>query len=437
MTIVPATAAPNIGPMTLSRRERQLLMVLVVVLTLYLLIETAALLSEAFLRIADVVIIFIAAWAFAYLLTPLVGAVERRTALNRAGAVAVVYLLIAVVLGAILAIAVPALAIQLNTLQERGPELAQNTAAFARGLQDQLDRIGVPLNVAALVGTLPVRLGDLAGNIAGDALGFVSATAAIIFNTTLVLIIAFIMLLDGESLWKKFTGVLSEELHSEAELFRQSADRSFGGFIRGSLLLGVFYGIATLLYLVPLGVPFAGVLALVAGLAVVIPFFGPIIALVPVVVITLLGAPDQLIWVLILTLALQQITLNLLGPRILGSAVGIHPIFVFLALLLGSRIAGFWGVLLAMPLAGIIATFARYAYEVSVGRRVRTEAATLIEDQEAAAAAAAEEARREAAEAEAAAHDAEREAGDADAAAGRADQAAGELRKARAAEGAE
>lgn len=398
--------------MKLSARERQILSVLGVLLIIYVGIETFARLSEAFLRIADVVIIFVGAWAFAYLLTPLVDRIDQRTPLNRAGAVFVVYAAIAVVFGGILVVAIPALAAQLNAIQTRGPELAQNTAEAAKGIQEQLDRAGVPVNIGNLVGVLPQRLGDAAGSIAGDALGFVSATAAILFNTTLVLIIAFIMLMDGEALWRRFTSALSEELRSEAELFRQSADKSFGGFIRGSLLLGLFYGIATLLYLVPLGVPFAGVLAVVAGLAVIIPFFGPIIAMVPIIAITILGAPDQLLWVLGLTIVLQQITLNVLGPRIIGTAVGIHPIFVFVALLLGSRIAGFWGVLLAMPIAGIIATFVRYAYELAKGRRARTDAATLFEDREAAAAEAAEEAKREVAEADVAVAKAERAAND-------------------------
>ncbi len=394
--------------MKLSVRERQILTVLGILLIVYLAIETFARLSDAFIRIADVVIIFLAAWALAYLLNPLVNAIDRRSPLNRAGAVFLVYAAIGIVLVGIFLLAVPGLASQLSAIQERGPELAQNTADAAKGLQEQLDRAGVPLNIGNLVGTLPARLGDTAGSVAADALAFVSAVGAIIFNTTLVLIIAFLMLMDGESLWKRFTGALSEELRSEAELLHQSADKSFGGFVRGSLLLGLFYGVATAVYLVALGVPFAGVLALIAGLAVIIPFFGPIIAMIPIIAITLLGAPDKLLWVLVLTLILQQVTLNVLGPRIIGTAVGIHPIFVFLALLLGSRIAGFWGVLLAMPIAGIIATFVRYGYELAIGRRDRTEAATFIEDQEQAAADAAAGAKHEAAEADEAAEKAER-----------------------------
>jgi len=103
--------------------------------------------------------------------------------------------------------------------------------------------------------------------------------------------------------------------------------------------------------------------------------------------------------VLVLTLVLQQIVLNIIGPRLMSNAIGIHPIFVFLALLLGSRIAGFWGVFLAVPVAGVINTFVRYAYELAKGRRVRTQAASLMDERRAAAAAAAADARDAEAEA--------------------------------------
>ncbi|CAN5212426.1 AI-2E family transporter [soil metagenome] len=413
-------AAPYHAGVTLNKRERQLLIVLTILLIAFFGIEIYSRLYEGFVRIADVVLIFIAAWAFAYLLSPLVSAINTRTRLNRAGAVIVVYAAIALALGGVVAVGLPGLVGQLRGIQERGPELAQNASAAASGIQETLDRAGVPVDLTQILSSLPQRLGSAAGSIAADALGFASATAAILFNTTLVLIIAFIMLLDGARLWHRFTAILSEELRSEADLFRQAADKSFGGFVRGSLLLGLFYGVVSLLYLAPLGVPFAGVLAIIAGLAVIIPFFGPIIAFVPVFAITLVGAPDRLLWVVVVTAVLQQVTLNVLAPRVLGTAVGIHPLFVFLALLLGSRIAGFWGVLLAMPIAGILTTFVRYAYEVGLGRRARTQAALLIGDREAAAAAILEEARREAGEIE-------------DAAAEDEERAARELRKARAA----
>ena len=385
--------------MNLSSRERQLLTALVILLIVVAAFQIIATLWLAVLQVADVVLIFIAAWALSYLLSPLVNRIDERTPLNRALSVVLVYLGIAIVLAGVFALVVPGLVGQLNDLVTRAPEYGERAAREAAGLQVQLERAGVPVKVTELYGAVPSRLSEAAGAIAHDALGVVSATAAVLFDATLVLIIAFIMLIDGDAIWQRFTRALTPELRSEAELLRQSADRSFGGFIRGSLLLGLIYGVATLALLVAFGVPFAGILATLSGLAMIIPFFGPIIAEVPVLLVTLLGAPDQFLWVLVLTIVLQQIVLNIIGPRLMSNAIGIHPIFVFLALLLGSRIAGFWGVFLAVPVAGVINTFVRYAYELARGRRVRTQAASLIDERRAAAAAGARDAEADAREA--------------------------------------
>src|SRR5256885_5805939 len=386
-------------PVNLSTRERQLITTLVVLLIILASFQLLADLTEILSRVADVAILFVAAWAVSCLLSQLVNQTDPRTPLNRPLSVVVVYIGIAFLLAGTLALVVPGLVSQLNDLIVRAPEYGDRAAREVVALQQRLEGSGVPVNVTDLYGQVPAKLSQIAGTVAADALGFVSATASVLFNFTLVLIIAFIMLIDGDRLWRRFIGALTPELRSEAELLRQSADRSFGGFIRGSLILGLIYGVATLAILVALGVPFAGVLAVLSGLTMVIPFFGPIIAEIPVLAVALLGAPDVFVWVLVLTLALQQIVLNVIGPRIMSNAIGIHPIFVFLALLLGSRIAGFWGVFLAMPVAGVINTFVRYAFQVAQGRRARTEASTLMEESDAAAAAAAADLRDAEAEA--------------------------------------
>jgi predicted PurR-regulated permease PerM len=374
------------GAVRLSAREHQLLQVLVVLAILYLAIQVFAFGWVAVAQIADVILIFVAAWALAYLLSPLVNRIDTRTPLNRTLSVVVVYIAIALVLALIGLLVVPPLVAQLNDLVTRGPEYGERASQLAASLQTTLERLGIRVDLTAFYGTLPQRFGDLAAAYAKDILGVVSATAAIFFNVSLVLIIAFLMLNDGDTMWHRFTRALSPELASEAELLRQSADLSFGGFIRGSLILGVIYAIATLTILVPLGVPYAGVLALVSGLTMIIPFFGPIIAMIPVLAVTFLGAADRLLLVFILVLAVQQVLLNVVSPRIMSRSIGIHPIFIFLALLLGAKLAGFWGVFLAVPVAGILNIFLRYSYELAAGRRTRVQAATLIEDREARAA---------------------------------------------------
>src|SRR5216683_6779812 len=295
------------SPVNLSTRERQLITTLVVLLIVLATFQILADLTDVLSRVADVVIIFVAAWAVSYLLSPLVSRIDQRTILNRALSVVVVYIGIAFLLAGTLALAVPGLVSQLNDLIVRAPEYGDRAAREVVALQQRLEGAGVPVNVTDLYGQVPAKLSQIAGSVAADALGFVSATANVLFNFTLVLIIAFIMLIDGDQLWRRFIAALSPELRSEAELLRQSADRSFGGFIRGSLILGLIYGVATLAILVPLGVPFAGVLAVLSGLFVMIPFFGPILALVPVLVIAFLGAPSSLVPVAILSMILQQV----------------------------------------------------------------------------------------------------------------------------------
>ena len=365
--------------MTLGLRERRLLQALVIMMIAWLTLQIVAEVWRALAAIADVLLVFIVAWALAFLLSPLVGRIDRGTRLSRPGAVGVVYVAIAVILAGLLATALPGLASQLRAIAQRGPEYGERAARLTSDVQDALRANGLPVNLDGLAGSIPTRLGEVAAASASDALGFVSATAGLLFDLVLVLIIAFIMLIDGERLWARFTKALSEEFRSEAELFRFSADRAFGGFVRGSLIVGLVYGLITFATLVPLGVPFAGLLSALAGLAVIIPFFGPVIALVPVFVITLLTVPDSLLVVLLITLAVQQVMFNVVSPRILSRSVGVHPLLVFAALLIGARVAGFWGVFLALPVTGIGAIFLRYGYEVARGRRTRSEAANLME----------------------------------------------------------
>jgi predicted PurR-regulated permease PerM len=364
----------------LSARERQLLDVLLVLAIVFLALQVLEFFWAALGQVADVLIVFGLAWAFSYILSPLVDVIDRRTRLNRFGAVLVVYAALFVVLAGAATFAIPPIADQLSALAARAPELGGAADRAAKDFQGNLDRLGIPVNVVPLYEALPGRLALVAGAVAADALGFVSATATVLFDLFLVLIIAFLMLMDGDALWNRFTGLLSEELRAEFELLRMSTDRAFGGFIRGSLLLGLIYGVATLLILVAFGVPFSGVLAVVSGLFVMIPFFGPILAMVPVLGITFLGAPGAFLPVALLSIILQQIMLNVVGPRIMSKSIGIHPLFVFFALLIGSKVAGFWGVLLGVPVAGVINTFIRYTIEVNSGRKQRKHATSLMED---------------------------------------------------------
>lgn len=365
--------------MHLNETDRQLLRVVAVLLAAFLAIEVFMLVWQAVGAVADVLLVFLAAWAVSYLLAPLVRRIDERTPLDRTLSVVVVYIFIALTLAIVGALVVPPLSQQLSDLIARAPEYGDRAGQAVIGMQTTLENAGIKVDLADLYGTLPQRIGAILGSYAADILGVLSATAGVLFNLTLVLIIAFLMLIDGDALWRRFLARLPSGRRREAEMFRDAADRSFGGFIRGSLILGTIYGIATYVILVVFGVPFAGVLSVVSALTMIIPFFGPIIAMVPVLSVAAVGAGDRLLWVFIAMLLLQQVILNVIGPRIMSRSIGIHPLFVFFALLLGARVAGFWGVVLAMPIAGILNVFARYAWDITIGRPEADPAEPLVE----------------------------------------------------------
>ncbi|HLQ04379.1 MAG TPA: AI-2E family transporter [Verrucomicrobiae bacterium] len=350
--------------MRLGERDRQLLRIVGVLLAIYLGMAVFAQVWQAVGAVADVLLIFVAAWAISYLLAPIVNRIDERTPLDRTFSVVLVYVGLFVVVIAVLSLVIAPLTQQLSDFTTRAPEYGALAAQAVLNAQAALQNIGIRVDLEQLYGTLPQRVGAIASSYAADILGVVSATAGAFFNLTLVLIIAFIMLIDGDAMWRRFVLRLPPERRREAELLRESTDRSFGGFLRGSLLLGTIYGFATLAYLVLFGVPFAGVLAIVSGLTVIIPFFGPIIAMIPVLGVTAVAAGDRLLWVFIATILLQQVALNVISPRIMSKSIGIHPIFVFFSLLLGAKVAGFWGVVLAMPVAGILNTLLQYGYEI-------------------------------------------------------------------------
>ncbi len=354
--------------MRLTSRDRQLLRIVGVLLAIFLFMQVFAQIWQAVGAVADVLLIFVGAWAIAYLLAPLVQRIDRATPLDRTLSVAVVYVALAVVLVVGLAIVVAPLSAQLSDFAARAPEYGTRAGDAVQGAQKTLNDVGLKVDLSDLVGQLPARIGALGAAYAADILGVISATAGAFFNLTLVLIIAFLMLIDGDALWRRFLLRLPPGRRHEAELLRESADRSFGGFIRGSLVLGAIYGVATLVYLVIFGIPFAGVLSVVSGLTVIIPFFGPIIAMIPVIGVTAVAAGDRFLCVLIATLVLQQVALNVISPRIMSKSIGIHPIFVFFSLLLGAKVAGFWGVVLAMPVAGILNAVLGYAYDAVMAK---------------------------------------------------------------------
>jgi predicted PurR-regulated permease PerM len=139
-------------------------------------------------------------------------------------------------------------------------------------------------------------------------------------------------------------------------------DDVLSAYIRGQLLLCLFVGGLATLSLFIIGVPFALVLGLIAGLLEALPYIGPILGAIPALVVALLSDPGTAIWTAIAFFSIQQIENLILVPRIAGESVKLHPAVVMVVLVVGNELAGFWGMLVAVPTTAVIRDVFKYLY---------------------------------------------------------------------------
>ena len=138
--------------------------------------------------------------------------------------------------------------------------------------------------------------------------------------------------------------------------------RVLGGYLRGQLVLALIIGVLAGVGCALLGLPYAVVIGVLAGLFELVPMFGPILSVIPAALVALFMPFPTIIWVLLFFLVIQQVENNVLAPRISGHALGLHPLGAMFALLAGFQLAGLLEALFAVPLAGVLWVLLGAAY---------------------------------------------------------------------------
>jgi predicted PurR-regulated permease PerM len=143
----------------------------------------------------------------------------------------------------------------------------------------------------------------------------------------------------------------------EALMFRKSVGGAFAGFIRSQIVLGALYGVWALLVSLLFGLQFAIATAVLSGLIMAIPIYGPYVSWLPPVLVAVILQPEIAVLVAVVMLIGWFIDENVLAPLIRAGALELHPIVVTLAFLLGAELAGAIGALVAIPLAAVVQAF--------------------------------------------------------------------------------
>lgn len=329
----------------------------------------------------------------AYLVLPSVNWLSRHMpvqlrdrGLARPLSILLVYLAGIAVLAGVIAFLVPIVSEQVRDLWAARADLIESASGLIQDLMARY-RSDVPDQVRQAI---EENLSQIAGRIAGLAqdgltqtISAVTSTISFVLGFIVVPFWLFYILNDQTKVAVGFMNLIPARFEADVRNLLRISDDIFSAYIRGQLLLCLFIGVMATVGLMIVGVPYALVLGLVAGVFELIPFIGPLLGAVPGVIVAALVSWPMAGWAVLVFFIIQQVENLFLVPRISGHSVRLHPAMVMVVLVVGNEAAGLWGMLLAVPVTALIRDVFKYLYlrfsdeAVSPGEalgRVRTEA---------------------------------------------------------------
>ena len=281
---------------------------------------------------------------------------------NRLVAIVVVYLLVGtLVVGGLTLLAGPFVR-DATSLSGALPQYAADIQARAPEVQTTLGNYGIQADLDQLKARAARAIEQGGTDVLKNLVGTLAELGGIILDVILALVISLYLLIDGPGFRARSLALIPTQHRAKVLFLEDNVSRVLGGYLRGQLTLAVIIGLAAGVGTALLGLPYAVVLGVLAGLFELVPMFGPILSVIPAVIVALFMPFPTVMWVLLFFLAVQQVENNVLAPRISGHAVGLHPLGAMFALLAGFQLAGLLGGLFAVPLAGVLWVLMGAAY---------------------------------------------------------------------------
>ncbi len=268
---------------------------------------------------------------------------------KRVFAVALIYFSVALFVALIFYLVVPPLVSQVKALVSNLPEISEGLAARLEGLRV----LSQNLQISRFFGDILGRLEGVASGIFQSTFNFVGG----LFSSAVVVVISFYLAIQERGM-RKFLVSFTPIRHKEyvGDLVGRM-EKKLGAWLRGELILMLLVGLLTYIGLTILGVKYALFLALIAGLFEVIPIFGPIISAVPAIILAFLQSPILALAATLLYYGIQQFESYVLVPQVMKKALGLNPLIIIIALLVGAKLAGVLGMIVAVPLTAMLNVF--------------------------------------------------------------------------------
>ena len=264
------------------------------------------------------------------------------------------------------------------------PNIKENLPEILAPWQAWLDSIGLgQIDLVAQAEAALANLDEIAAALVEPLQQIAVASLSVVGTMLIVFFLSIYMVLDRDAVLAFLFRIVPPTYSEEARLLETSVSRSFGGFLRGQALMGFVYFLIALGTNLLLGLPLAALTSVASGFLQMIPFFGPFISWAPPVIVALVLKPDAVVPTIILMGAGWIVVMNVLQPRIMQGAVGIHPIVVLGSVLIGGRIAGIPGAIFGIPIAAVVsAFFLEFLQRTSGDRSVAGRAARRLEERD-------------------------------------------------------
>lgn len=368
----------------LRDRLVNILLILLIMLATYYLAQVLWQLLSGY---ADILLLFLLGWLVSFVLNPIVFQLSARPVFlglasalkpilgearaekltrvrfSREVAVILVYLVLVLLIVAGAAMLAPTAITQLTTLARHLPEYVAQAPEATGWVEAQLARIGIGVNINTAVQTALASLQTYAASIIQNALSIFTGLMSLLANLFFVLIIGFIMTMDGLRLRRVVMSRIPKKYHDEIRFFSTSVDQTFGGFLRGQLIQSLLVAIGTAVAMTLFGLNFVLIASLFAFLFMLIPLVGPFLALLPPLLVVLIQLPEMTVWLIVILFVYQFVIVNVLMPRVLSDSLGLHPLMVFAAILISVRVAGFWGAFFGIPVVGVLWAMGLFFFE--------------------------------------------------------------------------
>ena len=294
-----------------------------------------------------------------YITEPLQRVLEKR-GMPRWGSLATVMLLLIAVVTTIFLLIGKPIANQVNNLVENAPYIATRIEQAFNYILENRDIL--PPQVEEFVASITNSIQDIAVTSSRYLMNFVSGAVTVTLTLILVPFFFIFMLKDHEKFAPQIYDVFSGDTRTWVKKTLEDIDNVLRSYVQGQVL--VSFLLATMMFIgyLIIKLDYSLLLALFAFFMNMIPFIGPWVSLVPAVIVALIQDPILVVWVCVITLIAQQVESNLITPNVMGKSLDIHPLTVISLVLAAGNIAGFIGIIIAIPTYCVIKVIIQNIY---------------------------------------------------------------------------